>query len=75
MSRKPRFTLPDVPQHVIKRGNNREACFYAEEDYWRYLHDLKEAAPHNQAAIHAYILFHMQMDHGQIHAIREALNQ
>ncbi len=56
MSRKPRFTLPGIPQHVIQRGNNREPCFYAEEDYGRYLHDLKEAATHNQAAIHAYVL-------------------
>ena len=27
MPRKPRFTLPGVPQHVIQRGNNREPCF------------------------------------------------
>jgi putative transposase len=56
MSRKPRFILPGIPQHVIQRGNNREPCFYAEQDSWRYLHDLKEAATHNQAAIHAYVL-------------------
>jgi putative transposase len=56
MSRKPRFILPGIPQHVIQRGNNREPCFYAEQDYWRYWHDLKEAATHNQAAIHAYVL-------------------
>jgi putative transposase len=56
MSRKPRFILPGIPQHVIQRGNNREPCFYAEQDYWRYLDDLKEAATHNQAAIHAYVL-------------------
>jgi putative transposase len=44
MSRKPRFILPGIAQHVIQRGNNREPCFYAGQDYWRYLHDLKEAA-------------------------------
>jgi REP element-mobilizing transposase RayT len=27
MSRKPRFILPGIPQHVIQRGNNREPCF------------------------------------------------
>lgn len=32
MPRKPHFVLPGVPQHVIQRGNNREPCFYAEED-------------------------------------------
>ena len=73
MSRKPRFTLPGVPRHVIQRGNNREPCFYAEQDYWRYLHDLKEAATHNQAAIHAYVLMtnhvHMLVTPGQPHSI------
>lgn len=40
MPRKPRFTLPGIPQHVIQRGNNREPCFLAEMDYRRYLDDL-----------------------------------
>jgi putative transposase len=56
MSRKPRFILPGIAPHVIQRGNNREPCFYAEQDYWQYWHDLKEAATHHQAAIHAYVL-------------------
>jgi putative transposase len=73
MPRKPRFTLSGVPQHVIQRGNNREPCFYAEEDYWRYLHDLKEAATYNQAAIHAYVLMtnhvHILVTPGQPYSI------
>ncbi len=28
MSRKPRFNLPRVPQHIIQRGHNREPCFF-----------------------------------------------
>ena len=56
MSRKPRFNLIGLPQHVIQRGNNREPCFYAEDDYYRYLHDIKEAADKNQCAVHAYVL-------------------
>ena len=44
MPRKPRFNLLGIPQHVIQRGNNREPCFYAEEDYRRYLNDLHESA-------------------------------
>lgn len=56
MSRKPRFNLPGVPQHVIQCGHNREPCFYAEADYHRYRHDLGEAAEKNQASIHAYVL-------------------
>jgi putative transposase len=53
MSRKPRFILPGVPQHVIQRGHNREPCFYAPDDYRRYCRDLQEAAEKNQAQIHA----------------------
>jgi len=33
MPRKPRFNLSGIPQHVIQRGNNRDPCFFAEEDY------------------------------------------
>lgn len=56
MSRKSRFNLIGIPQHVIQRGNNREPCFYATDDYYRYLHDLKDAAEKNHCVIHAYIL-------------------
>jgi len=44
MARKPRFLLPGVPHHIVQRGNNREPCFYAEQDYQRYLEDLHRAA-------------------------------
>ncbi len=56
MSRKPRFNLPDIPQHIIQRGHNREPCFYGEEDYYCYLSELQEAANRNQTQIHAYVL-------------------
>ena len=32
MPRKPRAYLAGVPCHVITRGNNREACFYCDDD-------------------------------------------
>ena len=53
MSRKTRFVIPGVPQHVIQRDHNREPCFYSEEDYLRYLDTLYEAAAKNGVAIHA----------------------
>lgn len=56
MPRKPRFNLVGIPQHVIQRGNNREACFYAEEDYQRYLDDLRESTVKFDCRIHAYVL-------------------
>lgn len=56
MSRKPRFCLADVPQHVIQRGHNRAPCFFAVDDYQRYRQDLHEAAEQNRVCIHAYVL-------------------
>ena len=56
MPGKPRFNLPGVPQHVIQRGNNREPCFYSEQDYQHYLDDLKESALKYDCQIHAYVL-------------------
>ena len=56
MPRKPRFNLIGIPQHVIQRGNNREPCFYAEQNYRRYLDDLREVAEKYRCRIHAYVL-------------------
>jgi putative transposase len=56
MSRKPRFVLPGVPQHLVQRGHNREPCFFAPADYQRYLHDFHKAALKNRVQIHAYVL-------------------
>lgn len=56
MARKPRFSLPGVPQHVIQCGNNREPCFFAEDDYHRYLGDLREALDRNDCRLHAFVL-------------------
>lgn len=56
MARKPRFGLLGIPQHVIQRGNNREPCFYGDEDYHRYLNDLKDALRKNDCRLHAYVL-------------------
>jgi len=44
MARLPRLYMEGCPQHVIQRGNNREACFYDEEDYNVYLSFLEDAA-------------------------------
>ena len=37
MPRRARVRHAGVPQHVIQRGNNRAACFFADEDYLTYL--------------------------------------
>lgn len=56
MARKPRFNLIGNPQHIIQRGNNRQATFFAEEDYRLYLDSLGEAAKKHDCSIHAYVL-------------------
>ena len=43
MPRKPRMYMAGVPSHVIQRGNNRDACFYADQDYLFYLECLHDA--------------------------------
>jgi len=56
MPRRARLSLPNVPWHIIQRGNNRGDCFFADEDYQRYLSELTTLAPKFECAIHAYVL-------------------
>lgn len=56
MPRRPRLALPNVPLHIIQRGNNRQACFFADEDYRFYLDWLREYAVKTACQVHAYVL-------------------
>jgi putative transposase len=56
MPRRPRLNLANVPLHVIQRGNNRQACFFADEDYRFYLYWLGKGAEKCGCDIHAYVL-------------------
>jgi len=56
MARHPRFDLPGIAQHIVQRGNNRQACFASDADYGGYLRELAEAALKHSCAIHAYVL-------------------
>ena len=56
MPRRPRIKLAGIPQHIVQRGINREACFFAEEDYHCYLHWLMKSAADWRCTIHAYVL-------------------
>ena len=55
MARLPRICLPGIPQHVVQRGNNRQACFGSEEDFAAYACWLDESARKYQVAIHAWV--------------------
>src|ERR1035437_6138406 len=56
MPRRPRIHLDHMPLHIVQRGHNREPCFFAEEDYFTYLHWLGEALKESGCALHAYVL-------------------
>jgi putative transposase len=56
MPRRGRYFIPNIPQHVITRGVERQAVFFHEQDYSLYLEALQEAAATNNCLIHAYVL-------------------
>ena len=56
MGRKPRFDLIGIPQHIIQRGNNRESCFFHQDDYLSYLEYLRLTSVKYNCRIHAYVL-------------------
>lgn len=56
MARRERQRVTGLPAHIIQRGNNRQACFYAEADYRFFLHHLRELARRVQCDVHAFVL-------------------
>jgi putative transposase len=56
MPRLPRFNLPGIPQHVVQRGNNRQAVFFDESDYRAYLDWLGKGCQAYRVSVHAYVL-------------------
>lgn len=56
MPRRPRLRVAGVPVHVIQRGNNRQACFFADDDYQFFLDCLAKVAKRFRCALHAYVL-------------------
>ncbi len=56
MPRKTRMYLPGMPVHVVQRGNNGTACFFADDDYLYYKAALTEGLRRYGAQLHAYCL-------------------
>ena len=48
--------LPGTSLHLIQRGNNRQACFYADGDYRCYLDWLEQYSDEHGCLVHAYVL-------------------
>jgi len=56
MARLPRVSPVGVPVHLIQRGNNRQSCFVALEDFSAYIGWLKEYSGRYKVDIHAWVL-------------------
>jgi putative transposase len=56
MPRNARLMLAGLPVHVLQRGHNHSPCFFAPDDYRRYLDLLALFAPRFGCAVHAYCL-------------------
>lgn len=56
MPRRARYYLPDVPQHLIQRGNNQQTIFFCPNDYEFYLDCLRDASECYSCVLHAYVL-------------------
>lgn len=56
MPRRCRIDVPDVPQHIIVRGNNRSDLFREEVDRWLYIEHLDAALRARDCELHAYVL-------------------
>ncbi|TQF66841.1 transposase [Pseudoalteromonas luteoviolacea] len=56
MARLPRLNLPNIPQHVVQRGNNRQITFIESTDYAVYLDKLKQYSREYGVKVHAYVL-------------------
>ncbi len=55
MARLPRYVIPNQPQHIIQRGNNRQVIFAADADYQFFRDALVDAANKHGLNIHAYV--------------------
>ena len=55
MPRRQRLCPAGFPQHIIQRGNNRQACFTSDKDIAAYANWLAAAADKYDVAIHAWV--------------------
>lgn len=54
MPRQGRVVLPNYPLHVVQRGHNRQVVFAEDEDYQRYLSDLRDLEDAFDNKLHAF---------------------
>lgn len=56
MARWPRIVVPNVPMHIVQRGNNRTETFCAREDFEYYREVLLHATERTGCLVHSYVL-------------------
>ena len=56
MARVARTVLADCPLHIVQRGINRSACFFADADHYTYLGLLSTFSARFNCSLHAYCL-------------------
>jgi putative transposase len=54
--RMPRFFAPDLPLHIVQRGNNRMPIFASPADFTFFYRVLGRSAQSHGVAVHAYVL-------------------
>ena len=67
MPRRPRIVYDNSTALLSQRGNNRSACFFADEDYAYYLDQLAAACKTHAIDLHAYVLMP-----GEVHLLLSA---
>lgn len=77
MARLPRLTIPGIAQHVVQRGNNRQACFFCNKDRAFFINKLIEACEVEGVKVHAFVLMtnhvHLLMTPGTAHGISKVM--
>lgn len=58
MARSTRHFIPEIPCHIIIRGNNRQPCFQSSQDCAIFLKSLAIACREYQVSVHGYVLMH-----------------
>jgi len=56
MPRLRRIDAPGYPQHIVQRGNNRQAVFFSNRDPALYLGLLRDCANEHHCRVHAHVL-------------------
>ncbi len=55
MPRRPRIHIAGLPLHIVQRGHNRDACFFADADYLAYREWLGDGLTATGCELHAYV--------------------